>query len=256
MNYNTKDLLIRLLETLNSDYEPNIWKLYIADNGSTDGTAEELDRRNFEHYHVEDIFLNENIGYSAAINDMASRSNSEFLCAVNADTWFTTSHVKDVIKSFETHPKAGVIGVKQLDEESRIRHGGIFWDNIHNPTHRGWSQFDPNDAMCKDAIQCWTVSGSIYYVRRSAWDEAANYQPYRDLFPQNTGAFLPTPHYFEETFCSQMMHHLGWQVWYDGTVETAGHTWQASSGDVSNYFQISRQIYLETCDRLGIHHEC
>lgn len=208
---------------------------------------------------MKEVFFNENIGYSAAINGLASLSDSEFLCAANADTWFTTNHVKQVEQSFRELPNAAVIGVKQMDEKHMIRHGGIFWDGWHNPKHRDWAMYDPNDEMDKDRVECWTVSGSIYYVRRSMWDEMASYIPFRYLFPDHTGAFLPTPHFFEETFCSQLAHHLDHEVWYDGTVETAGHSWHASSdvGESSRkYFEISRNIYKETCDRLGIPHEC
>ncbi len=258
VNYNTKDLLKRLLDTLHSDYESGVWKLYIADNASPDDSVEWLNE-NKDSYQINHISQNENIGYSAAINNLAAISSSQYLCAVNADTWFTTNHVKQVAESFRRHRPAAVIGVKQMDESSRIRHGGIFWDGRSNPVHRGWGQYDPLDQMHKDVIPCWTVSGSIYYVRRTAWDHMANYIPYREQFPNNTGAFLPTPHFFEETFCSQLAHHLGYQVLYDGSVETAGHTWHASSdvGEASNnYFHISREIYIRACNKLGIKHEC
>ena len=260
VNYNTPHLLERLLDTLHSDYEPGVWNLYLQDNGSTDDSADIINGWVKEHkYKFGYVKYGDNVGYSAAINSMASISKSEFLCAVNADTWFTTNHVKEVEETFHFIPSAGIIGVKQMDEDSIIRHGGIFWDGIANPIHRGWNKPDPNDEYFKVNQPCWTVSGSIYYVRRSTWDHLSNYEPYRQLYPDHTGAFLPTPHFFEETFCSQLAHHLGYDVVYAGEVETAGHTWHASSkvGDASRmYFERSRQMYKNACDALGIHHEC
>jgi len=263
VNYNTKKLLERLLDTLHSDYEPGVWNIYISDNASTDGTREWL-TENFHKYNLKYFGFNENIGYSAAINNLVALSkagsNSEFLCAVNADTWFTTSHVKQVIESFHKTPNAAVIGVKQMDENKLIRHGGIFWDGVKNPIHRGWSMKDPFDASYKDRVPCWTVSGSIYYMRRNVWDEVAEYEPFKTLYPNLRGAWLPTPMYFEETFYSQLVQHLGYEVWYDGTVDTAGHTWNASTGShnekLQNLFQTSRQMYIQTCEALGIPHEC
>lgn len=257
VNYNTPKLLKRFLDVLHSDYEPDVWKLYLADNGSTDDSQEWI-MENAASYNIEEVIFNENIGYAKAINDLAFRSNSEILCALNSDVWFPTNHVKEVAQSFNELPNVGVLGVKQMDEEFRVRHGGIFWDRVSNPSHRAWTQYDPGDRLCKDAQRCWTVSGSIYYVKRSVWNEITNHPKYRELYPDAKGAFLPTPHYFEETFCSQMTHHLGHDVWYDGRVQTAGHTWHASNsvGDNNDKFAYSRQLYIAACNYIGIPHEC
>jgi GT2 family glycosyltransferase len=166
VNYNTKDLLKRLVDTLHDsidDHDNLPWKLYISDNGSTDGSIEMLrEWCTFPvRYNIAAVVQNENVGYAKAINHLASISNSEFLCAVNADTWFTTNHVREVIDTFNENLRIGVVGVKQMDEEKKIRHGGIFWDGETNPIHRSWAMPDPNDYLCKDIKQCWTVSGSI-----------------------------------------------------------------------------------------------
>lgn len=257
VNYNTKDLLKRFLDCLHRDYEPDIWKIYIADNSSTDGSIEWL-RENSNQYNIEKIFYNENIGYAKAINHLASISDSPFLCALNADVWFDTEHVKQAIESMSTLPNLGVMGVKQLDENNTIRHGGIFWDGLTNPVHRGWNKHDPEDRLCNDAQRCWTVSGSIYYVKRDVWNEITNNPKYRGLYPDTEGAFLPTPHYFEETFCSGMCHYLGYEVWYDGRINTAGHTWHASNsvGSNNDKFAFSRNLYIQACEAIGIPHEC
>jgi glycosyltransferase involved in cell wall biosynthesis len=258
VNYNTKDLLKRLLDTLHSDYGHDVWKIYVADNDSTDGSKEWL-TDNSSNYQIEEIHFNSNIGYSAAINKLAKASSSDILCAVNADTWFTTNHVRQVQASFDTTPEMAICGVKQLDESDRIRHGGIFWDGRTNPQHRGWGHRDPDDLMLKDKVKCWTVSGSIYYIRRSVWNELLSCSVFSDLFPEAEGAFLPTPHFFEETYCSVHAQHHGYEVWYDGEVETAGHSWHASSevGDASRrYFDISKSIYVHACNVEGINHEC
>lgn len=262
VNYNTPKLLARLLDTLASDYKPGIHKVYIADNGSPDPEnrwmLEPVSKTlRWGEMPVEKVYFNENIGYSAAINQMAYESDSDILCAVNADTWFSTGHVEAVLNSFADTPGMGICGVKQIDELGNIKHGGIFWDGINNPIHRGWNQRDFGDYLFKDKVQCWTVSGSIYYVRRSAWDAMTNYPPYKEIFPEALGAFLPTPMYFEETFCSVLAAHMGYTVWYDGTVPTAGHTWHASNAVGSNvhHFEFSKKIYRDVCLTMGVVNE-
>lgn len=257
VNYNTRSLLENLLETLHSDYEENVWKLYIADNDSPDDSAEWLEA-NKSKYDIENIFHFDNIGYAAAINKMSLYSKSNFLAAINADTWFSTNHVKQVEQSFLSNPTAGVIGVKQLDKEYRIRHGGIFFtDKFGHMVHRGWSEYDPLDTKLKDKVICGTVSGSIYYMRKEAWNAVLNHPVYKELFPDVEGAFLPTPMYFEETFFSMAVQSLGWDVLYDGTIETAGHQWHASApvGANTGYFDVSRNIYRFACQKMGIRNE-
>lgn len=255
-NYNTQPLLERLLNSLHADYAPDVWKIYIADNDSSDGSQRWL-MNNLHRYHIEEVVYNENIGYAAAINHLSYISNSDFLCAVNADTWFTTEHVKQVQASFEVHPEAGIIGPKQMDESNRIRHGGIFWTGTSSLQHRGWGEYDPLDTGYKDTVAAATVSGSIYYVRRETWDEMWLDPNYQALFPEVQGAFLPTPMYFEETFCSMHAQSKGWTILYDGSIETAGHTWHASNPVGSNisYFEISKDIYRKTCQLMSIKNE-
>jgi len=259
VTYNTSLLLKRLIDTLHSDWEPDVWELHVIDNGSTDDTREYLiEVIGDENKHITTTSFGSNIGYAKAVNYLSTKSKNEFLCAVNADAWFTTNHVKQVIQSFNETPEMAILGPKQMDEDKTIRHGGIFWDGSTNPIHRGWNELDPLDAKYKDKLRCWTVSGSLYYIRRSVWDDLTHCMNYQDIMENPDGAFLPTPHFFEETFCSVHAQYHGYQVWYDGKIETAGHTWGASEdiyGMSRRYFDISKDIYIGACDRHGIRHE-
>lgn len=260
VNYNTRKLLGRFLKELHRDYKPDVWTLSIADNGSTDGSVQFLEKY-AQHYKVDNLIFNTNIGYARAINDLASKTNSDILCAVNADTWFSTKHVQDMIQCFQDNPHIAIAGPKQLDENRLVRHAGILWDGVkaHRPRHRGWAVHDRFDKQFKDLVRCWTISGSIYYIRRPVWDEMYNHPEYRRLFPEANGAFLPTNHYFEETFCSQWAQKLGYQVWYNGLAETTGHTWGGSmkpSEASKLHFNQSKLLYIDACNKLGIPHEC
>jgi GT2 family glycosyltransferase len=256
-NYNTKDKLKRLLDTLHADHEDDVWNLYVADNGSQDGSHEWL-KSVRDDYDIEAIFKNPNVGYSAAINAMGACSGSEILCAVNADTWFSTHHVQQSYMSFVGNPSQGVMGPKQMDEQGRIRHGGIFWDGgKNNPIHRGWAEFDLEDGLYKDTTPCWTVSGSLYYVRRDYWEKLTNHPTQRKIQGRELGPMLDTFMYFEETYVSVAAPYFDYEVIYNGNIETAGHTWHASNnpGDNSHHFHSSKNKYVEACNAMGFHHE-
>jgi len=197
INYNTVDKLERFLASINQSNQL-LWNLYVADNGSTDGSVEFL-RENIDKYNITQGFFNENIGYAAASNQLASLGNSELLGIFNADVWLTPNYVQYIIDVFAAHPEMAIMGPKQRDERGQIVHAGIFGTNTA-PKHRGWKEHDPHDARYRDFLPCVTISGSAYLVRRNVWEELTNCPIYQEHNP-SVGAFLSTPHYYEETFC-------------------------------------------------------
>lgn len=258
VNHNSASLLKRFLDTLHSDLSEveKVWKLYITDNNSTDDFIQMM-RENSYKYSIDNLYLRPNIGYSAACNEMASNSDSDIVALLNGDVWMSSKDCFDIQKIFDENPEIHILGPKQRDENGFITHAGIVGTNVA-PKHRGWREHDPSDNLYKDRINCVTVSGSAYFVRRNVWDSMTNNIKYREIYPDAIGAFLPTPHYYEETWCSYFARHLGYNVVYDGSV-SIGHSWHASSprpgegiSHVDKYFPISREIFREACDYIGI----
>lgn len=258
INYNTKHMLERLLNVLHSDLDENnlCWNLHIADNGSIDGTVDWL-KEVHENYNINSVYINENIGYSAACNQLAYHSSADIIALLNADTWFTSSDIKIIDDIFTDNPDIHILGPKQRDENGLITHAGIIGTNVQ-PRHRGWREHDPYDILYRDRIECVTISGSAYFIRRDVWNALTNDSEYRKLYPEAVGAFLPTPHYYEETWCSYFARHRGYNVVYDGSA-SIGHSWHASSpkpgegfSEADSMFPISREIFRNACDQLGI----
>jgi GT2 family glycosyltransferase len=262
VNYNSRKELQRLLDVLHSDLNgPNgalvkEWNLYITDNDSKDDSIDWL-RENEEKYLIERTFLRKNIGYSAAANMMVANSKSDIVAILNADVWFTSSDIIKIQNLFDENPDMHIFGPKQRDEHGFITHAGIVGTNT-SPKHRGWKEHDPSDILYKDRVECVTVSGSAYFVRRDVWNDLTNHPKYREMYPNATGAFLPTPHYYEETWCSYFARHLGYNVFYDGSI-SIGHSWHASSpkpgegySHADAQFPVSREIFRKACDYIGI----
>lgn len=245
INFDTCDKLLRLFDTL--EFNPDLFNLWIADNGSTDGSHlfPEFRPPGGRYQFVQ----NENVGYSAACNQLAAMGTGDIVALLNADIWFTAQDLEKIQAIFDQDPTIGVFGPKQRNENHQIKHGGIVGTNTA-PKHRGWNELDPGDVLYKNRVECVTVSGSAYFVRRTVWDELTNCEVYRTLYPEATGAFLPTPHYYEETWCSYHATAHGYKIIYDGSV-SIGHTWHASSpwgGEADQKFQISQEIFRKMCD--------
>lgn len=255
VNFNTREKLQRLCCELLSDSEPHWrpWRLYIADNGSTDGSADWL-KEYHSSYEIEHVSFNENVGYAAACNQLASYGTGEIIGLLNADVWLATSDIQKIQAAFRDK-EVSVLGPKQRDEQGSIVHAGIFGTN-EAPKHRGWRQYDPSDQLYRDKQECVTISGSAYFVRRTAWDTLTQCKIYQSVAPGARGAFLPTPHFYEETWCSYHAWKHGLKVFYDGSI-SIGHSWHASSpvGSQNDKFAISRQIFRAACDTHSITHD-
>lgn len=258
VNYNTKNLLKRFLDSLHGDLNDscNIWSLYLSDNGSSDGSWAWVDQ-NKSSYKIAAGWNNQNIGYSLACNGMAGYGSGDIIGLLNADVWLTTNDCINIQRIFDKNQDIHIFGPKQRDENGFITHAGIVGTNL-TPVHRGWKQYDPNDVLFKDRVSCVTVSGAAYFVRRSVWNALTYDIEYQKIHPGVLGAFLPTPHYYEETWCSYFARHRGYNVVYDGSI-SIGHTWHASSpkpgegySHADTYFKTSQEIFRKTCDYLGI----
>lgn len=278
VSYNTKDKLERLVEGLRStakDYGENPpWHLWIADNGSTDDSLAMLEKYGHDHSQWNHRLLyntvvvaNSNIGYARACNQLAALGRAPIIGLLNADVWLSTDDVLAIAKVFSEHSYVDILGPKQRDEAGNITHAGIF-DTLEQPRHRGWKFSDPDDVMFRDVTPAVTVAGSAYFIRRKSWDLLANCETYASFartlrteaditHPQPLGAFLPTPHYYEETACSYHAHAHGLGVYYWGPI-SIGHSWHASH-DVGSpqdqLFRVSQSMFRSFCDKHNIPHD-
>lgn len=199
-----------------------------------------------------------NIGYARACNSAAQAIETyhrprRTIAFFNADTRLVPGVLDHCHWTLHQEDDYGIIGPKQVNEEGLITHAGIFGSNRH-PELRGWKHDDMGqyDEIRDDAV---SVAGSAYFIKRDCWDELLACEKYREVAPDAIGAFLPTQHYYEETWCSYHAREHGWKVVYDGDV-TMIHRWHQASpvGGVAEkkYMPQSRTMFRDACDRHGI----
>lgn len=257
VSYNTAPLLLRLYKTFTKSIDDSLTpvRMFFTDNGSTDESRHFLAK--MKDWHVADVYFGENVGYARACNRMAACGSSEIIGLLNSDIWFTHQDIDAIQKSFDAHPEMAILGPKQRNEQGLIVHAGIEGTN-DAPKHRGWKKPDPNDELYRDFKEMVTVSGSAYFIRRSVWEELTSCPTYRESAPDAQGAFLPTPHFYEETFCSYHAKEHDHKVFYDGSI-SIGHTWSASMGHqdpkIRQMFLESREIFRKAAAHHGILHD-
>lgn len=257
VNYNSFYQLKRLLSWL-EPFSPKDFKIYIADNGSTDGAREALEPAKDFYKEKSDIDLvfNENIGYAAACNQLAAMGTGDIIGLLNADVWMTKDDITLIQKSFDDNPHIAILGPKQRDEKGYITHAGISGDET-TARPRGWKLHDPDDIHYRHLEPMVSVAGSAYFIRRTVWNDLTQCGIYQASSNNAQGAFLPTPHYYEETFCSYHARAHGYYVFYDGRI-SIGHSWHASheiGSEHDRMFNVSREIFRKACDDHKIAHD-
>lgn len=198
------------------------------------------------------VHRHDNPGYARACNEGASRGDAPYIGLLNCDIQFMPGVLEAIASHFQDNPDVGVIGPRTKTTDGRLTHAGILQEGM-NDRHRFWLQRDAGQGM--DVIDVPTVSGATYFVRREMWEELTLCPSYQRVAPMAQGAFLPTQHFFEETFCSYHAWAHGWAVRYLGTA-TMIHEWHRSSSpgapESSGRFAESREYFLRACREHGI----
>lgn len=235
------------------DHKPEIRsRLIIMNNDPTEAdiaVASEFVERGTVHRVVN----GENIGYSGALNLAYRHFVNDAMAFFNADTQLTAGVVDSCCDLLQDE-RVGVVGPGQVNRAGQVTHAGIFGTH-DRPQHRGWKdRWKPEYEDVREAI---SVSGSAYFTTRKCMNDLFYSRPYKELYPDVVGPFLPTPHYYEETWFSYHAWHLGYRVMYNGQARML-HEWHKASphgGYAEQMMPQSRRMFREACDHLGIPHD-
>lgn len=189
----------------------------------------------------------ENVGYARAVNYAATFGDRETIAIFNADTRLLDTVATDCHNALQSHPEWGILGPRQVDNEGRITHGGFF------PQERGFHHRN-SDQYGDIRDDATTVSGSAYFIKRQVWEELSECPIYRKSNPEAQGAFLPTQHYWEETWCSFHARAHGHKVVYYGPA-TMIHQWHRASrrgGHADQQIPHSKAMFQKACEAHGI----
>jgi GT2 family glycosyltransferase len=206
-----------------------------------------------EVYHFD---YEDNIGYARACNNAASFGNRRVIAFFNADTRLTPHLLTLITDELEAHKDWGVVGPRQYDDHGRITHGGIFGTEAQ-PHFAGRWQAPDHGQFNEIDDTAVSVSGSAYFIQRGLWDLLTDCPIYRQAAPDAEGAFLPTPHYYEETFCSYHARAHGFKVVYYGALGMV-HRWHKASqvgGYAERMMPISQTMFRAACDLHSIPHD-
>lgn len=248
VNYHTPDDLRKFLLSFRNVSDELSTKLYIANNDPLPRDVEVAESS-------DGVVCNQdNLYYSGALNRQGWLGAHDVVAFFNADTELrpgVLSHCYDLLLS---DPQIAVVGPMQVNQRGLVTHAGIF-GTLKRPAHAAWLRPPgPENQVVREAV---TVSGSAYFVKRSVFNEMYECPIYRDLYPDVEGPFLPTKHYYEETWFSYHVQAHGYKVMYDGEVKMI-HQWHTSTpkgGWADRQIGEAKKMFVEMCDHHGIDHD-
>ncbi len=111
VNYNTKDLLRKCLESVFRSVTNYKYEVIVSDNGSKDGSVEMV-KQNFPQVKL--MENNANLGFSKGNNVAIKQATGDLVLLLNSDTEVKPDAIDQSIKYIFAQPNIGILGAKVL----------------------------------------------------------------------------------------------------------------------------------------------
>lgn len=121
-SYNTRDLALSCLDSIAKNRDNLKIEVFVSDNGSTDGTIEEV-KEKFKRVKL--IENRENLGFAAANNRARDLCQGKYVLILNSDTEIRKRVFKETLNYLEENAQVGALTCKielptgELDKDSR-----------------------------------------------------------------------------------------------------------------------------------------
>lgn len=247
-NYRTPGDLARFLHSyveVAGEVDAHLSIMNVHPNDADVEVARDFIRSSAACHDATHVLTPANIGYGRSCNLAATHGHGSVLAFFNADTELRPGVLEECASALLAVPAWGVLGPRQVNDRNQLTHAGLFASE-GGQWERGWKE--PDSGQYSDVVDtAYSVAGSAYFIKRTVWDELTACP----IFQRNTpalGAFLPTQHYFEETWCSVHARAHGAKVVYYG-LATMIHNWHRASriGEAEIHTPASKAMFDDAC---------
>ena len=221
VNWNTRDLLLRCIQTTLDVRGDLVLEFIVVDNASTDDSVARVRERFPDVAFIENA---KNVGFATANNQGVRASHAQHSLLLNSDAFLTPGALQAMLDVMSQQPKAAMVG-------TQLRNADGTFQASHTPFPNLWHEFmilsglgrllhgpafpsdGPDDARGPQAVDY--VGGACMLVRNDA---------YLAVGGLDENFFM----YAEEVdLCFRLMR-ASWQVWYQPTAKVT-HLGGASS---------------------------
>jgi len=188
VNYRTPELTMKCLDSLARWVGGVSYEIIVVDNGSTDGSEEAIRKFKIQNskFKIEVIRNRENLGFAGGNNLGAGKAKGRYVLLLNSDTALFEDAVSPMVNYMDENPSVGVVSCRLVNKDGSTQETGGFFPDLRRlffwatflddlpgvgglvkPYHpRGTGFYDEGRDLD------W-VSGAVFMVRRSLWDEMA-----------------------------------------------------------------------------------
>ena len=216
-NYNGLKFMEPCFKALRAQSDQN-FELLVVDNGSTDGSVKWL-----EDHRIPSIFLEENTGFSGAVNIGIRESVTPYVILLNNDTEPQPDYVKEMVKAIEGSPKIFSVSSKmiQLYHKDLMDDAGDMYSVLGWAYQRGVGQKSSGyNKACRVFSAC---AGAAIY-RREVFDKIGGFD--EDHFA-----------YLEDIDVGYRAKICGYENWYCPKA-VVYHVGSGTSGSKYNSFKV------------------
>ena len=181
LNWNGISFLRMFLSTVVKYSAPDEADIYLADNGSTDGSAAWV-AENFKEVKL--ITLERNYGFAEGYNRAIDQIEAEYFILLNSDIEVTEGWLSPLVRLMEENSNAAACQPKILSWHRRdyFEHAGAaggFIDINGYPFCRGriFDSTEKDEGQYNDQTDIFWSSGACMIVRGEAWKKCGGFDP-------------------------------------------------------------------------------
>ncbi|WP_349674800.1 glycosyltransferase family 2 protein [Lacrimispora sp.] len=216
-NYNGLKFMEPCFKALRAQSDQN-FELLVVDNGSTDGSVKWL-----EDHQIPSIFLEENTGFSGAVNIGIRESVTPYVILLNNDTEPRPDYVKEMVNAIEGSPKIFSVSSKmiQLYHKDLMDDAGDMYSVLGWAYQRGVGQ---KSSGYHKACRVFSACAGAAIYRREVFDKIGGFD--EDHFA-----------YLEDIDVGYRAKICGYENWYCPKA-VVYHVGSGTSGSKYNSFKV------------------
>lgn len=222
VNYNVKEFIINLIDSVNKARHNFDVEIIIVDNNSTDGSPEVIK----EKYPDVKLIANKvNLGFGKANNQALEIAQGKYLLLINPDTIVREDTFTKIIDFMERTPDVGITGCKVLNPDGSLqlpcrRSFPGLWTSFTKiiglsslfPKSRMFARYNLTYLDENKTYEVDAVSGSFMFLRREVYEKTKGFDPDYFMYGEDLDLCFRTQKagfkvmYFHET---EIIHYKG-----------------------------------------------